>query len=367
LTDVRNGTPSLIPARNQLRQNLFFSGSPFSIDCDDGSDQLDATQNVVYKRPLFKDDYGGHAQTYTKNVALFGGGCIHSNIAPRDPHGRERCHFSSPCADKDAATTFSDNHCVADTSAIRCTHCTPGVDCAVISANRYYSSTVNASGSLVCPSAANNSLEVGSTVFPIPSDEALLQLCKGTLGMVGATEDFAVIGMDDLVRLGKEARRRLSTKTDDSHAKPVLSRAANSEVLGVAQDPLAPPAEDPLGSSPDRERAIENAPALVPGSLARLWDPPLLTGLSPQVLSLNGLTVPLDSTFPRAASYSFGGQTFPGFVSEPGLAELGLAAPSAAVCKDATSYCPQLANGYQGCLLSYQAPYCYQNSCCQGC
>jgi hypothetical protein len=197
LTDVRNGTPSLIPAHNHLRQNFLFSGSPFSIDCDDGSDQLNATENVVYKQPLFKDDYGGHSQTYTKNVALYGGGCIHSNIAPRDPHGKERCHFSSPCADKDPSTTFSENHCVADTSAIRCTHCEPGVDCAVISKNTYYSSTVNVSSPLgsgggggsmrspvpVCPSVANNSLEVGSMVVAIPSDEALLQLCRGTLGI----------------------------------------------------------------------------------------------------------------------------------------------------------------------------------------
>ena len=100
----------------------------------------------------------------------------------QDPHGRERCHFSSPCADKDPSTTFSDNHCVADTSAIRCAHCEPGVDCAHITANRYYSSTVNAS-SLVCPSPANGSLEAGSTVLAIPSDEALLQLCRDTLGM----------------------------------------------------------------------------------------------------------------------------------------------------------------------------------------
>lgn len=114
-------------------------------------------------------------------------------------------------------------------------------------------------------------------------------------------EDFEVIGADDLAWLSKEAHR-LFAKTDDSHAKPVLS--------------------------------------------------------------LNGLTVSLDSTFPRAASYSFGGQTFLGFVSEPGLAELGVAESSAAVCKDATSYCPQLADGYQGCLLSHQAPYCYKNSCC---
>jgi hypothetical protein len=38
-------------------------------------------------------------------------------------------------------------------------------------------------------------------------------------------------------------------------------------VLGVAPDPFAPH-RGPLGPSPDRERAIENAPALVPGPLA---------------------------------------------------------------------------------------------------
>jgi hypothetical protein len=40
-------------------------------------------------------------------------------------------------------------------------------------------------------------------------------------------------------------------------------------VLGVPQDPFAPH-RGPLGSSPDRERVVENAPALVPGPSARL-------------------------------------------------------------------------------------------------
>jgi hypothetical protein len=40
-------------------------------------------------------------------------------------------------------------------------------------------------------------------------------------------------------------------------------------ILGVPQDPLAP-VENPLGSYPDRESAIGNAPALVPGPSARL-------------------------------------------------------------------------------------------------
>jgi hypothetical protein len=47
----------------------------------------------------------------------------------------------------------------------------------------------------------------------------------------------------------------------------------------VPQDPLAP-RRGPLGSSPDRESAIGNAPALVPGPLARLQDLPLRISLS---------------------------------------------------------------------------------------
>jgi hypothetical protein len=50
----------------------------------------------------------------------------------------------------------------------------------------------------------------------------------------------------------------------------------------VPQDPLAP-RRGPLGPSPDRESAIGNAPALVPGPLARLRDLQLLTELAPQV------------------------------------------------------------------------------------
>ena len=42
--------------------------------------------------------------------------------------------------------------------------------------------------------------------------------------------------------------------------------------------------------------------------------------------------------------------------SEPGLAELGLAAPSATVCKDATSYCPQLADGFDNARTTFILP-----------
>jgi hypothetical protein len=52
-------------------------------------------------------------------------------------------------------------------------------------------------------------------------------------------------------------------------------------VPGVPQDSLAP-RRGPLGPSPDKEIAIGNAPALVPGPLAGLLDLQLLTVLSPQ-------------------------------------------------------------------------------------
>ena len=160
-------------------QNLFFSGSPFSIDTDDGSDWLNVSANVVYKQPLFKLDYGGHSKQYTNNLALYGGGCIHSNIAPRSPLGPEHCHYFSPCADKDPTTAFVGNKCVGAASGIRCGwNCTPGVDCATVNGNMYYLDGGN--GSAVC---STGSLERTSVVLPMPSDGAAVSMAKATLGM----------------------------------------------------------------------------------------------------------------------------------------------------------------------------------------
>ena len=50
--------------------NFFFTGSPFSIDTDDGSDMVNATANVVFKQPLFKTDFGGHTKA-----------CLHRRIS----------------------------------------------------------------------------------------------------------------------------------------------------------------------------------------------------------------------------------------------------------------------------------------------
>jgi hypothetical protein len=77
LTEVEfnNGTASIGLAYNKLVQNFFFTGSPFSIDTDDGSDMVNATGNVIHKQPLFKTDYGGHTKAYARNVEIYGGGC----------------------------------------------------------------------------------------------------------------------------------------------------------------------------------------------------------------------------------------------------------------------------------------------------
>lgn len=59
LTTVLNGTATIDSAYNHLTGNLFFSGSPFSIDTDDGSDRVNCTSNVIVAQPLFKTDFSG--------------------------------------------------------------------------------------------------------------------------------------------------------------------------------------------------------------------------------------------------------------------------------------------------------------------
>ena len=64
--------------------------------------------------------------------------------------------------------------------------------------------------------------------------------------------------------------------------RPVGRRAANSRGPGGPTGPLRTPSMTPWILS-RRDSAIRNAPALVPGPLARLQDLMLLTELSPQV------------------------------------------------------------------------------------
>jgi hypothetical protein len=87
LTTVLNGTKTIDSAYNHLESNMFFSGSPFSIDTDDGSDRVNCTSNVIVAQPLFKTDFSGHTKTFQNNVALYGscggseaGASDHTNV-----------------------------------------------------------------------------------------------------------------------------------------------------------------------------------------------------------------------------------------------------------------------------------------------
>jgi hypothetical protein len=43
LTTVLNGTKTIDSAYNHLTANMFFSGSPYAIDTDDGSDRVNCS------------------------------------------------------------------------------------------------------------------------------------------------------------------------------------------------------------------------------------------------------------------------------------------------------------------------------------
>lgn len=104
---------------------MFFSGSPFAIDTDDGSDRVNCTSNVIVHQPLFKTDFSGHTKTFQNNVDI-GGSC------------------GGSAAGGDHTNVFTGNKCVGSGSPAvgkdgSCTACaTPGEDCALISGNMYY-------------------------------------------------------------------------------------------------------------------------------------------------------------------------------------------------------------------------------------
>lgn len=78
-----NGTATIDSAYNHLTANLFFSGSPYAIDTDDGSDRVNCTSNVIVAQPLFKTDFSGHQKTFQNNVDLFSS-CGGSQAGTRD-------------------------------------------------------------------------------------------------------------------------------------------------------------------------------------------------------------------------------------------------------------------------------------------
>jgi hypothetical protein len=161
LTNVKfqNGTGSISLAYNKLVSNFFFTGSPYSIDTDDGSDMVNATANVIFKQPLFKTDFGGHTKAYSKNVEIYGGGC--------------------GCVAGDPTNQFVANQCVGEVSPCQCSANENSFD--VIANNHYYSPTVNTSAP-VCPGAESH-IEDGSVNAPMPTTEAVLRLARTALGM----------------------------------------------------------------------------------------------------------------------------------------------------------------------------------------
>ena len=68
MTEVGNGTASLVPAYSHLVQNFFFGGRSggnlYAMDTDDGSDNYNMSHNLVYHHNLFKTDVGGHTKTF---------------------------------------------------------------------------------------------------------------------------------------------------------------------------------------------------------------------------------------------------------------------------------------------------------------
>ena len=70
------------------------SGSPYSIDTDDGSDRVNCTSNVVVAQPLFKTDFSGHSKTFQINVDLFSG-CGGSQVCTLPPLPRTSIQATS--------------------------------------------------------------------------------------------------------------------------------------------------------------------------------------------------------------------------------------------------------------------------------
>merc|ERR1719188_2001842 len=90
LTDVLTGEPSLVPAYNEITQNLFFSnyGAGFAVDNDDSSSWYNVTRNVFYQGGGLKCDYDGHDKYFSENVMVAQGpaaACSHT-CAYRKPY-----------------------------------------------------------------------------------------------------------------------------------------------------------------------------------------------------------------------------------------------------------------------------------------
>ena len=87
LTTVLNGTNTIDSAYNHLTANMMFSGSPFAIDTDDGSDRINCTANVIVNTPLFKVRPGGGGARPTQHVGGEGTPSVHcATLSQQPPH-----------------------------------------------------------------------------------------------------------------------------------------------------------------------------------------------------------------------------------------------------------------------------------------
>merc|ERR1719362_785891 len=82
LSDVRSGTPSLVPAYNQMSRNFLFAnfGAGFGVDNDDTSSWYNITGNVLYQGGGLKCDYDGHDKHFSGNLLVQAtiGACSHT-------------------------------------------------------------------------------------------------------------------------------------------------------------------------------------------------------------------------------------------------------------------------------------------------
>eukprot|EP00658_Telonema_sp_P-2_P049871 TRINITY_DN3795_c0_g1_i19.p1 TRINITY_DN3795_c0_g1~~TRINITY_DN3795_c0_g1_i19.p1 ORF type:complete len:842 (-),score=152.99 TRINITY_DN3795_c0_g1_i19:108-2633(-) len=81
LTEVRNGTPSLIPAYYEIRNNFMISnyGAGFGVDNDDTSSYYLIHNNFFYLGGGVKCDYDGHDKRFYNNLMLgTTAGCWHT-------------------------------------------------------------------------------------------------------------------------------------------------------------------------------------------------------------------------------------------------------------------------------------------------
>jgi hypothetical protein len=183
LTTVLNGTKTIDSAYNHLTANMFFSGSPYAIDTDDGSDRVNCTSNVIVSTPLFKTDFSGHTKTFQNNVDLYGscGGSEASGDKTNIFTGNKCVGEGSPAGPnhKRGTPPPPPGTCVTCNTTCNGAFSAPGCSCALIADNMYYTGANGSAATTVC---GPGHLEAGSKILPVPVDGGIA-LCKEALGM----------------------------------------------------------------------------------------------------------------------------------------------------------------------------------------